>query len=397
MLQNTKPSFRRAQRIGGLEVSEIVQISERAAAMREAGQDIVSFGTGEPDLPTPEFVIEAAHAAAKAGQTRYPPTAGTAALRDAVASVHGAGRGNVIVSTGAKQVLADAMMATLDPGDEVIIPAPYWTSYSDIVSMCGGRAVVISCPMADGFKLSAAALEKAITPKSRWLMLNSPSNPSGAVYTVEELRALGEVLERHPHVWVISDEIYAHLSYVPFSSFASAVPSLRDRTLIVDGASKAWSMTGWRIGWGVGPAELIAAMTAVQGQITSGACSIAQAAAHAALTGDKALLDERREIFRARRDRVVAKLNAFPGLKSTLPDGAFYAFPSCHALLAEAGGRFENDASFCAWLLEEAGVALVPGRAFGLPGHVRLSFAYSDEALEEGIARMDQSLKSVLS
>ena len=318
-------------------------------------------------------------------------------MRDAVASVHGAGRGNVIVSTGAKQVLAGAMMATLDPGDEVIIPAPYWTSYSDIVSMCGGRAVVISCPMADGFKLSAAALEKAITPKIRWLMLNSPSNPSGAVYTVEELRALGEVLERHPHVWVISDEIYAHLSYVPFSSFASAVPSLRDRTLIVDGASKAWSMTGWRIGWGVGPAELIAAMTAVQGQITSGACSIAQAAARAALTGDKALLDERREIFRARRDRVVAKLNAVPGLKSTLPDGAFYAFPSCYALLAEAGGRFENDAAFCAWLLEEAGVALVPGRAFGLPGHVRLSFAYSDEALEEGIARMDQSLKSVLS
>lgn len=392
---NMQTSFRRARRVNALEISEIVRISERAAAMRREGQDIMSFGTGEPDFPTPPHVIEAAHAAAKAGQTRYPPTAGTRELRDEIASIHAVETGNVIVSTGAKQVLANAMMATLDPGDEVIIPTPYWTTYSDIVRMCEGEVVTIACSMAEGFKLSPEALERAITPRSRWLMLNSPSNPSGAVYTAEELRALGAVLERHPHIWIISDEIYQHLSFAPFASFFDEVPALRSRTLVVNGASKAWAMTGWRIGWGVGPQPLISAMVAVQGQITSGACSIAQSAALAALTGDPALLDERRETLRARRDRVVSLLNEMPGLDCPIPDGAFYVFPSCADLLSEAGGQFESDADFCTWLLDVAGVAIVPGRAFGLPRHVRLSFAYSDDELKSGLSRMGEALERV--
>lgn len=392
---NIITSFRRSLRVSSLEISEIVQISERAAVMRQEGHDIVSFGTGEPDFPTPRHVIEAAHLAAKAGQTRYTPTAGTPELRSKIASHYAVDSRNVIVSTGAKQVLANAMMATLDPGDEVIIPAPYWTTYPDIVRMCEGKVVTISCSMASGFKLSPEALERAITPRSRWLMLNSPSNPSGAVYSAEELRALGSVLERHPHLWVISDEIYQHLSFAPFASLYAEVPALRDRTLVVNGVSKAWAMTGWRIGWGVGPQPLIAAMTAVQGQTTSGACSISQAAALAALAGETRLLGERREDLRARRDRVVSQLNEMPGLDCPLPDGAFYVFPSCSALLSQTGGRFASDAEFCAWLLDVARVAIVPGRGFGLPGHVRLSFAYSDDELTNGLSRMGEALEGI--
>ena len=387
--------FRRARRVNALEISEIVRISERAAEMRRDGQDIISFGTGEPDFPTPPHVIEAAYSAANAGQTRYTPTAGTPELRNEIASLHVAASENVIVSTGAKQVLANALMATLDPGDEVIIPAPYWTTYSDIVRMCEGKVITVPCSMADGFKLSPEALERAITPRSRWLMLNSPSNPSGAVYSAEELHALGAVLNQHPHVWVISDEIYEHLCYGAFASFVTEVSALSERTLIVSGASKAWAMTGWRIGWGIGPRPLIAAMIAVQGQVTSGACSIAQAAALAAITGDPALLVERRKILQARRDHVVAMLNEMPGIECPQPDGAFYVFPSCMALLSDSDGPFESDAEFCAWLLDEAGVAIVPGRAFGLPGHLRLSFAYSDEALSQGLSRIGEALKRI--
>lgn len=384
MLDDPAGSFRRAQRLTGLDLSEIVRISERAARLRAEGRDVVTLSTGEPDFPTPDFVIDAALAAARGGQTRYPPTAGNADLRAAIAEDHGRQMAEVIVSTGAKQVLANALLATLDPGDEVIMPTPFWTSYADMVRIAGGIDVQVACPMADGFKLSPAALEAAITPRTRWLMLNSPSNPSGAVYSASEIAALAEVLERHPQVWIISDEIYAHLSYVRFASFTAVAPQLAHRTLIVNGVSKAWAMTGWRIGWGVGPAPLIKAMTAVQGQSTSGACTVSQAAALAALTGDRALLDDRRAAFRDRRDRVVAALNAMPGLSCLEPDGAFYAFPSCSALLGD--GRSDGD--FCAALLEQAGVAVVPGRAFGLPGHFRLSFAYSDAELDDGLARI---------
>lgn len=381
-------AFRRADRIQALELSEIVRITEKAAALRRDGRDVVSLSTGEPDFPTPDHVIAAAHAAALAGQTRYTATAGTPELRAVVAGLHGAQPAEVVISTGAKQVLAQAMLATLNPGDEVIIPTPYWTTYSDIVAMAGGRGVIVPCPMAEGFKLRPEALEAALTPRTRWVMLNAPSNPSGAVYSPSEIADLAEVLRRHPQVWLLADEIYAHLSFVPFVSFAEAAPDLRDRMLIVNGVSKAFSMTGWRIGWGVGPVALISAMVAVQGQITSGACSVAQAAALAALTGPQDLLARRLAVLKARRDRVVGLLNAIDGIDCPVPEGAFYVFPSCAGV---AGG---DDTALCHDLLERAGVAVVPGRAFGLPGHFRLSFAYSEAALETGIARMAAALAS---
>ncbi|WP_374436419.1 pyridoxal phosphate-dependent aminotransferase [Tabrizicola sp.] len=384
-------AFTRADRIRGLEVSEIVQISEEAATLRAAGRDVVSLSTGEPDFPTPSHVIEAAHQAALAGQTRYTANSGTPALRAAIAVQAGTTAAEVIVSTGAKQVIANAMLATLNPGDEVVMPAPFWTSYADIVSMAGGRPVVVPCPMETGFKLSPSALKAALTPRTRWLMLNSPSNPSGAVYSAAELRALAEVLARHPQVWILSDEIYRHLAYVPFTPFTEAAPELRDRTLIVDGVSKAYAMTGWRIGWGIGPKALIGAMGTVQGQVTSGASSVSQAAALAALTGDQSLLATRRADWQVRRDRVVHALNAIPGIDCPSPDGAFYVFPRITAAMEATGHA--TDADFCRWLLHDHGVALVPGRAFGLPGHLRLSFAYSQADLDKGLARIAAALE----
>ena len=388
-------AFARAERLTGIELSEIVQLSERANRLKGDGRYVIALSTGEPDLPTPAEIVDAAHAAARRGETRYPPTAGTSALREAVAARFGSDPGNVIISTGAKQVIANAMLATLNPGDEVITPAPFWTSYADMVRLAAGRPVILPCTMDQGFKLTPEALERAITPRTRWLMLNSPSNPSGAVYSTAEIAALARVLDRHPHVWVLSDEIYRELAFVPFASFTEAAPNLADRTLIVDGVSKAWSMTGWRIGWGVGPASLISAMVAVQGQLTSGACSIAQAAAVAALGMGDAVLDERRAIFRDRRDRVVTALQAMPGLTCTSPEGAFYAFPGCAAHLAAQDGRFDSDAALCAWLLDTAGVAVVPGRAFGLPGHLRLSFAYSDADLTRALDRLADAFERI--
>jgi aspartate aminotransferase len=380
--------IRLSSRLDGIDLSEIVRLSEKAARLRAEGLDIIALSTGEPDLPTPARVVEAAHVAAMSGQTRYTATAGTAELRDAIARGAGVARENTIVSTGAKQVIANAMLATLDPGDEVIMPAPFWTSYADMVRLASGIPVIVPCQAETGFKLSATALRAAITPRTRWLMLNSPSNPSGAVYSEGEIREIAHVLESYPQVMLLSDEIYRELAFVPFASAPAAAPALADRTLVVDGVSKAWSMTGWRIGWGIGPAPLISAMTKVQGQITSGASSISQAGVLSAITGDRGLLEERRTVFRARRDRVVAALNTMPGLTCFVPDGAFYAFPSCHGLLQPAGGPFASDAGLCAWLLEAAAVAVVPGRAFGLPGHLRLSFACSDTDLDTALTRM---------
>lgn len=378
--------FARADRLNGLELSEIAQISEKAARLRKQGKDIISLSTGEPDFPTPDFVMDAAAKAARRGETRYTPTAGTAELRAAVAREHGREPSQVIISTGAKQVLANALLATVNPGDHVIIPAPFWTSYADMVRVAQGVPVVIPCGPAQGFKLQPEQLEAAITPRSRWLILNSPSNPAGALYTAAEINQLADVLRAHPRVAIISDEIYAHLSFERFTSFVAAAPDLADRTLIVSGVSKAWAMTGWRIGWGVGPIPLINAMIAVQGQSTSGASSVSQAAARAALDGDRALLATRREAYRKRRDKVVARLSALPGVTCALPDGAFYAFPSCPG----------EDAAFCARLLDEAGVAVVPGRAFGMPGHFRLSFAYADAELDAGLDRIAHFLEGTL-
>lgn len=389
--------FRRAARIATVELSEILQISEAAAAMKKAGRDVISLGTGEPDFPTPGAVVEAAYRAAQAGQTTYTATAGTAELRAAIAA--GCARTNgyrpepseVIVCTGAKQVIFNALFATLEPGDEVIIGAPYWTSYPDMVAVCGGRPVIVPTRAATGFVLTPDQLSAAITPKTRWLLLNSPGNPSGAVCSAAQLRSLAEVLRETPHVGIIADEIYQHICYVPFTSFRAAAPDLADRTLIVNGVSKSYAMTGWRIGWGIAPKRLIDAMVAVQGQITSGASSVSQAAALAALTGDQQLLAERNDDFRARRDLVRAALNATGLLACGSADGAFYLFPDCTATFgrtAPNGVRIDSDADFCRALLDCEGVALVPGRAFGVPGHFRLSYAYSRASLTEACHRI---------
>ncbi|MCT8331535.1 pyridoxal phosphate-dependent aminotransferase [Albidovulum sediminis] len=389
--------FRRSARIAEVELSEILQISEAAAAMKRAGRDVISLGTGEPDFPTPPHVVAAAHEAALRGETTYTATAGTPALRAAIAEACARDNGyrpepaEVIVSAGAKQVIFNAFFATLDAGDEVILAAPYWTSYPDMVGVCGGTPVIVAAGAEDGFKLTPAALAAAITGRTRWVLLNSPGNPSGAVYSPAELQALAEELRNAPHVGIVADEIYQHICYVPFASFRAVAPDLADRTLIVNGVSKSHAMTGWRIGWGIGPRRLIEAMVAVQGQVTSGASSVSQAAALAAVSGDQQLLAERNDDFRERRDMVQAALNATGLIRCGSADGAFYLFPDCTAAFGKTapdGTRIEKDADFTAALLQAEGVALVPGRAFGLPGHFRLSYAYSRASLTEACARI---------
>ncbi len=390
--------FRRAGRIADIEISEIVRISEAASALRAAGRDVLSLGTGEPDFPTPDHVIAAAHAAALAGETRYPPTKGTAGLRRAIAGLAGVTPDEVIVSTGAKQVLSNLMLASLNAGDEVICPTPCWTSYRDIIRFAGGRVVEVACPAAQGFKITPAQLADAITPATRWLLLNSPSNPSGAVYSAAELGALGDVLRDHRHVWIASDEIYQHVAYTDCSSLRAVLPDLADRTIVINGVSKAYAMTGWRIGWAIGPAAAIDAMGAVQGQSTSGASSISQAAALAALTGPQELLAVRRDAFRARRDLVVAAIRADPLLDCTAPEGAFYVFASCKGALglrSPSGELIGDDADFCRHVLETQGLALVPGRAFSMPGYFRLSYAYSETELRDGLARLSRATSAL--
>ncbi|MEZ5777516.1 MAG: pyridoxal phosphate-dependent aminotransferase [Paracoccaceae bacterium] len=397
--------FRRSARIEAVELSEILRISELADALIREGRDVITLGTGEPDFPTPGHVIEAAHKAALRGETTYTLTAGTIALRQAIADACQRDNGyrpdtaEIIACTGAKQVLYNAFAATLDPGDEVLITAPYWTSYPDIVTVCGGTPVTLPTTGDSGFRITPEQLREAIGPKTRWLLLNTPSNPSGAVYSKADQEVLAEVLRDAPHVGIMVDEIYQHICYVPFHSFRATAPDLADRTLIVNGVSKSHAMTGWRIGWGIGPKRLIGAMVAVQSQITSGPSSVGQAAAVAALEGDQQLLAMRADDFRERRDMVVAGLNATGILRCPSADGAFYVFPDCAAAFGKTAPnsrRIETDADFCEMLLDAEGVALVPGRAFGTPGHLRLSYAYSRASLSEAvnrIARFCASLK----
>ena len=392
-------AFRAAQRLLGMEVSEILQITFRAAELRRAGHPIIALGAGEPDFPTPEHVVEAAARAMRSGDTRYTPVDGTLALKEAIVAKFATENGldfipeEVIASTGGKQILFNAFMASLDPGDEVIVPAPYWTSYLDIVSICGGVPVAVPCGEENRFCLTPEALEAAITPRTRWLLLNTPSNPSGAAYRAEDLRALATVLERHPHVWVLSDDMYEHILYddAVFATMAQAAPALRARTLTMNGVSKAYAMTGWRIGYAAGPRALIQAMAVVQSQSTSCPSSVSQAAAVAALTGDQALLAERRAAFQRRRDLIVQALNAIPGLHCPKPDGAFYTFASCAGVLGATkpeGTRISTDRDYCAYLLDSANVAVVPGGCFGLQPYFRISYAASDETLREACARI---------
>ncbi|WP_339114705.1 pyridoxal phosphate-dependent aminotransferase [Thioclava sp. GXIMD2076] len=399
---DTEPTFRPAKRLAAQKVSEILQIGARATELKAQGHPVIVLGAGEPDFATPDNVIEAAHRAALAGQTVYTPLAGTPALRAAIAQKFKRENGldyspaEVIATAGAKQVIFNAFMATLDAGDEVVIPTPYWTTYSAMVDICGGVPVTVQCSGETGFKLTPEQLEAAITPKTRWLMLNSPSNPTGAAYSVDETLKLLEVLERHPHVWLLSDEIYEHIVYDDFAfvSPAALSPAIKARTLIVNGVSKAYAMTGWRLGYGAGPEALIRAMTVVQSQSTSNPCSIAQAAALEALTGPQDLLAERCASFRARRDLVVDAINAIEGLYCRKPEGAFYAFASCEGLLGSTtpeGKTLESDRDFCAWLLEAAHVAMVPGAAFGLSPYFRISYATSEAELTEAMARITKA------
>lgn len=385
-----------SSRLKIVQPSASAAISTRARAMAQAGQDVIDLGLGEPDFDTPDHIIEAAHQAALRGETRYPNTQGTPALRAAVVEKFRRDNGltfapdQVIVSNGAKQVIFDAMMATLEPGDEVILCAPCFDSYRNIVSVISGVPRMIACRPEDGFVLQPAALEDAITDRTRWLMLNSPSNPAGAVYRAADFRALAEVLRRHPRVLILSDEIYDTIVFdgQPFASFAATCPDLADRVLTVNGVSKAYAMTGWRIGYGAGPKGLIQAMTTVQSQISSGACSIAQAAAEAALTGPQDCIQTFRGAYQRRRDLVMAHIAQIPGLALRKPGGAFYALIDCSALLGRA---FPDDVAFTAWLLQEAGLATVPGSVYGSPGFFRISTATDDTTLTRAMARLAQA------
>ncbi|MCJ2090788.1 pyridoxal phosphate-dependent aminotransferase [Methylobacterium sp. E-005] len=365
-------------------------MARRAAELRAAGHDIVDLTLGEPDFAAPSHVADAAIEAAR-GPLGYTPSNGMPALRGAARQAVARNRGldyadaEVAVGCGAKQVIFNAFLTTIEPGDEVIIPAPYWASYPDMVRLCGGRPVIIPCPMVEGFRLSPSALAAAVTPRTRWVVLNAPGNPSGTLYDYAQMTALAEVLRLHPHVLVMSDEIYAPIRYAaePYVSIAAVAIDLRDRILLVDGVSKAYAMTGWRVGWGFGPQALIARITAVEGQNCTQTATLSQIAAIAALDGPQDVLAERNTVYRERRDAGVAVLAGSSALTVPVPEGAFYLFPRLNGSA--------DDVAVADRLLE-AGVATVPGSAFGAPGHLRLSFATGTASLEEGCRRIVAAL-----
>jgi aspartate aminotransferase len=395
-----------ASRLARIKPSPTIAVTQKARELKAAGRDVLSLGAGEPDFDTPDTIKEAAIAAIRAGDTKYTPVDGTPALKKAIAAKFLRENGltyspeQINVGVGGKQVLYNALVATLNPGDEVIIPAPYWVSYPDMVELAEGTPVPVSCPPEKGFKLQPADLEAAITPKTKWLILNSPSNPSGAAYTRDELKALTDVLLRHPHVWVMTDDMYEHLVYdgFVFTTPAQVEPGLYDRTLTVNGVSKAYAMTGWRIGYAGGPKELIKAMAMVQSQSTSNPTSISQAAAVEALNGPQDFIKERAEVFRARRDLVVAMLNEAEGIHCHKPEGAFYVYPSCAGTIGKTtpdGKTINTDDDFVTFLLETEGVAVVQGSAFGTAPFFRISYATSTEVLTEACLRIQRFCASL--
>ncbi|SMO89864.1 aminotransferase class I/II-fold pyridoxal phosphate-dependent enzyme [Paracoccus laeviglucosivorans] len=370
--------------------------------LREEGRRIIDMTIGEPDFATPDHISKAAIDAIMRGDTKYPLSQGTVALRKAAALRISLDTGleypldQIIVSTGAKQVLYNALTATLEAGDEVIIPAPYWVSYPDMVELSGGVPVTLLTQAASQYKITPDALRAAITPKTKWLMLNAPSNPSGTVYDLAELAALADVLRDHPHVWIMTDDIYARLTFDggPAPHILQAAPDLADRTLAVNGVSKCYAMTGWRIGYGSGPKDLIKAMAVVQSQSTSGACTISQAAATAALNGPQDCVEDFARSFKERRDLALTILADAPGLNAVSPDGAFYIFPDCSALLgstAPDGSVIATDADLVQYILRKTGVALLDGMSYGVPGTFRLSFASAPDEVREGC----EAIKSV--
>ena len=388
-----------ANRLSRVKPSPTLAVTAKAAELKAAGKDVIGLGAGEPDFDTPQHIKEAAIAAINAGQTKYTPVAGTPALKKAIADKFARENGltyapnQIVAGTGAKQIIFNAFLATLNAGNEVIIPAPYWVSYPDMVLFAEGTPVTVSCSEEDGFKLTPAALEKAITPKTRWLILNSPSNPTGAAYTKAELRALADVLLKHPQVWVLADDIYEHLAYDGFQFFtlAQVEPQLAARTLTVNGVSKAYAMTGWRIGYAGGPKELITAISDIQSHSTSNPSSISQAASVAALNGPQEFLADWRKSFATRRNLVVGALNKIDGITCLKPEGAFYVFPNIKKLIGKktpAGKTIESCNDFCTYLLEEALVAVVAGSAFGMGGYFRISYATSEALLTEAMKRI---------
>ncbi|MEQ8344398.1 MAG: pyridoxal phosphate-dependent aminotransferase [Sneathiellaceae bacterium] len=385
--------------IGRIQPSATLAVTQKARELKAAGKDVIGLGAGEPDFDTPESIREAAKAAIDAGDTRYTNVDGTPALKAAIVDKFKRENGltytadQVSVTSGGKQCIFNAFLATLDPGDEVVIPTPYWVSYPDIVQFAGGTPVFVPCAIEQGFKLKPEDLDRAITPQTKWLILNSPSNPSGAAYTADELRGLTEVLKRHPHVWVMTDDMYEHLVYdnFVFATPAQVEPELYDRTLTLNGVSKAYCMTGWRIGYAGGPAPLIKAMAKLQSQSTSNPCSVSQAAAVAALTGNQDFIPAHNQIFKERRDLVVSMLNEAPGIQCPRPEGAFYVYPSCAGTLgktSKGGRKLESDLDFATALLEEAEVAVVHGEAFGLTPHFRISYATATDTLREACSRI---------
>jgi aspartate aminotransferase len=395
-----------ASRLDRIKPSPTLAVTTKAAELRAQGRDVIGLGAGEPDFDTPEHVKAAAARAMARGETKYTAVPGTPELRRAVADKFKRENGldygldQIIVSCGGKQVIYNAMVATLDPGDEVIVPAPYWVSYPDIVMLAEGTPVVVDCPEASRFKLTPEVLEAAITPNTKWVILNSPGNPTGAAYSRGEIAVLAEVLLPHGHVRIMTDDIYEHLVYdgFEFATLAQVEPRLYARTLTTNGVSKAYAMTGWRVGYAGGPAKLIKAMAKVQSQSTTHACSIAQAAAAEALNGPQDFIAERNAVFVERRDMVVELLNGVEGLSCLKPEGAFYVYPSCAGVIGKTtpeGERIETDTGYLTYLLESEGIAAVPGEAFGLSPYFRISYATSTEALREACARIKRATEAL--
>ena len=388
-----------SKRVQRVKPSPTVALTGRVAQLKAEGKDIIGLGAGEPDFDTPVHVADAGVDAIRKGFTRYTPVDGTAELKDAIIAKFKRDnhinyqRNQILVSSGAKQTIFNLILAIIDSGDEVIIPAPYWVSYPDMVELADGTPVMPFAGAEQGYKISAMQLEAAITPKTKLFILNSPSNPTGAAYTAVELKALGAVLKKHPRIVICTDDIYEPIYWgnEPFSSLLSVVPELYDRTVTVNGVSKSYAMTGWRIGYCGGPKDIVTAMTTIQGQSTSNPSSIAQKAATAALNGDQTCVQEMNKHFKARHDFFVAGLNKLPGVTCLPASGAFYAFANVEAAMKLIGAKDDN--AFAEHLLIEGGVAVVPGSGFGAPGHMRLSYACSMETLAEALQRMEKSLR----
>ena len=395
-----------ADALSRVKPSATIAVTQKARELKAQGRDIISLSVGEPDFDTPDNIKKAAIDAIHRGETKYTPVSGITPLREAIVKKFKRENGldykvnQTIVCTGGKQVLYNAFVATLNKGDEVIIPAPYWVSYPDMVLLCGGEPVFVATTLAHGFKLQAADLERAITPRTKWIILNSPSNPSGAAYTRDELKAITDVLVRHPHVWILTDDMYEHLTFgdFVFTTPAQIEPNLMDRTLTMNGVSKAYAMTGWRIGYAAGPDVLMKAMDMVQGQQTSGACSIAQWAAVEALNGPQDFITTSRKAFEERRDLVVSMLNQASLIECPMPEGAFYVYPSCAKAIGkktETGKVIATDEDFVTALLEAEGVAAVHGTAFGLGPNFRISYATSNATLEEACGKIQRFTASL--